>query len=524
MADYYDSYGEDNLYNRSPSAGAPQDISDPVISNEKNQQLGSDDEEQEDANDYKVGGYYFVKIGDVFNLRYHVIRKLGWGHFSTVWLCWDVTEKRFVALKILKSAAHYTEAAYDEIKLLARCKILSDVDTNGQRIVQMLDQFTIPGTENQNHVVMVFEVLGSSLLKLIIKSNYQGLPLDVVRNITKQILESLWFLHESAGIIHTDIKPENVLITMDHAEIKKMATEAIICRKKGLEMGGSAVAAVKPEQVFAHKSYTKNQKKRMRKKKKKNMKKLTEQLQDVAGIVVDTDNIPDDIMTSSRIVDNGDSPVRMENGDVSTGALSPSDFASPANEHPPYDGFDDAKSGCSEGESSTFGVKLADLGNACWVDHHFTEDIQTRQYRSLEVLIGAGYGPPADIWSLACMVFELATGDYLFEPHSSGTYSRDEDHLAHIIELLGNIPQNVFKKGKYWQEYFHKDGRLIRIQSLKPWPLIEVLKQKYNWEFEQARDFTSFLLPMLEYDQDARATAKKCLQHKWITGGGNKNC
>ena len=59
--------------------------------------------------------------------------------------------------------------------------------------------------------------------------------------------------------------------------------------------------------------------------------------------------------------------------------------------------------------------KIADLGNACWVDHHYTEDIQTRQYRALEVLLGSGYGPPADIWSTACMAFELATGKSEFQ-------------------------------------------------------------------------------------------------------------
>lgn len=91
------------------------------------------------------------------------------------------------------------------------------------------------------------------------------------------------------------------------------------------------------------------------------------------------------------------------------------------------------------------------LGSPCLQHKHFTEDIQTRQYRAVEVLIGAEYGPPADIWSTACMVclpvavphpgrltgansltlcpfqaFELATGDYLFEPHSGEDYSRDE--------------------------------------------------------------------------------------------------
>lgn len=41
---------------------------------------------------------------------------------------------------------------------------------------------------------------------------------------------------------------------------------------------------------------------------------------------------------------------------------------------------------------------------------HFTEDIQTRQYRSLEVLIGSGYSTPADIWSTACMVSDCSDG------------------------------------------------------------------------------------------------------------------
>ena len=71
---------------------------------------------------------------------------------------------------------------------------------------------------------------------------------------------------------------------------------------------------------------------------------------------------------------------------------------------------------CNGGDPLTWGplkylvnVKIADLGNACWVHHHFTEDIQTRQYRCLEVLLGASYDTPADIWSLACMVSKQLT-------------------------------------------------------------------------------------------------------------------
>jgi serine/threonine protein kinase len=42
---------------------------------------------------------------------------VGWGNFSTVYQCWDTRDRRFVAMKIVKSAVHYTEAALDEIKV-----------------------------------------------------------------------------------------------------------------------------------------------------------------------------------------------------------------------------------------------------------------------------------------------------------------------------------------------------------------------------------------------------------------------
>lgn len=52
--------------------------------------LYGSEEEQEDVAQYCRGGYHPVVIGDVFDQRYRVVRKLGWGHFSTVWLCRDI--------------------------------------------------------------------------------------------------------------------------------------------------------------------------------------------------------------------------------------------------------------------------------------------------------------------------------------------------------------------------------------------------------------------------------------------------
>lgn len=172
----------------------------------------------------------------------------------------------------------------------------------------------------------------------------------------------------------------------------------------------------------------------------------------------------------------------------------------------------------------TISVKIADLGNACWTNHHFTNDIQTRQYRSPEVILGAKWGASTDVWSMACMVsklrtqqswlalmqtqvFELMTGDYLFDPQSGTKYGKDDDHIAQIIELLGPFPKSLCLSGKWSQEIFNRKGELRNIHRLRHWALPDVLREKYHYSTEEAKSIADFLLPMLELVPEKRANA-----------------
>lgn len=59
-------------------------------------------------------------------------------------------------------------------------------------------------------------------------------------------------------------------------------------------------------------------------------------------------------------------------------------------------------------------------------------------------------------------------------------------------------------------------GELRHIHNLKRWGLYEVLMEKYEWPLEQATQFSAFLLPMMEYIPEKRASAADCLQHPWL--------
>jgi len=161
-------------------------------------------------------------------------------------------------------------------------------------------------------------------------------------------------------------------------------------------------------------------------------------------------------------------------------------------------------------------VAIVDLGNACWTHKHFSDDIQTRQYRCPEVILGADYDTAADMWSLACIVFELLTGDLLFDPRAGDGYERDEDHLAQCIELLGEFPKSVSSTGKYARNFFNRKGELKHISNLRFWPLRDVLHEKYHLSSEDADNVSSFLVPLLNTSPTKRATAWECMKGPWL--------
>lgn len=203
-----------SLPHQKAAYGIPLSRSDSSSSGEEQETTA----DEEDSEDYCKGGYHPVHVGETYNNgRYVVVRKLGWGHFSTVWLSRDTTNGKHVALKVVRSAAHYTETAIDEIKLLNKIVQANPSHPGRKHVVSLLDSFEHKGP-NGVHVCMVFEVLGENLLGLIKRWNHRGIPMPLVRQITKQVLLGLDYLHRECGIIHTDLKPENVLIEIGDVE------------------------------------------------------------------------------------------------------------------------------------------------------------------------------------------------------------------------------------------------------------------------------------------------------------------
>ncbi|KAJ1419478.1 Serine/threonine-protein kinase, active site [Sesbania bispinosa] len=472
--------------------------------------------EDEGTEDYRRGGYHAVRIGDTFNAgRYVVQSKLGWGHFSTVWLAWDTLHSRYVALKVQKSAQHYTEAAMDEITILQQ---IAEGDPDDKKcVVKLLDHFKHSGPNGQ-HVCMVFEYLGDNLLTLIKYSDYRGLPINMVKEICFHILVGLDYLHKQLSIIHTDLKPENILLLSmidPSKDPRKSGAPLILPNSKDKTVLESAAAK---DTKTANGDLIKNHKKKIKRKAKQAAHGCAEK---EASEGVEGKPETSGAVESSP---NASSAREQASSSAGTSRLSDADRAK-SKEQSNKRGSRSMRQKLLA--SVDLKCKLVDFGNACWTYKQFTNDIQTRQYRCPEVILGSKYSTSADLWSFACICFELATGDVLFDPHSGDNFDRDEDHLALMMELLGMMPRKSLwiiilrlpLGGRYSRDFFNRYGDLRHIRRLRFWPLNKVLMEKYDFSEKDASDMTDFLVPILDFVPEKRPTAGQCLLHPWMNAG-----
>ena len=579
----------------------------------------SDNSEDEGLSDYKVNGYHPVHIGEVLLERYIIMQKLGYGHFSTAWLALDTKFGNYVCIKIQKAAQQYIDAAYDEVEILQELanhnfdpawikslkeyykddpEKLKDLDkVENTKIVQLLNSFIYHG-QNGRHFCMVFEIVGVTLLELIKRYNYKGIPLPFIRIITKQILIGLDFLHRICHIIHTDLKPENVLVCLTNEEMRQIQETGHLEVEKVDKKKKTKKTNEEKSELNSTMSKTVRSGKQLRKKKYKQKKKQIKKFermglspQEIEKKLEEIEKneksknfeklIPDDAEIDEYDIDDlierprVSSVPKVNLNNNQNEKENPDDFDEEEaynmnNEegNQPYDInlmdyartlqsyvkeknriiHDDkyrkniiiqnemlskAKTDIEKSKiikelkekfsrrgpeiDPSIEVKICDLGNACWFNHHFSTIIQTRQYRSPEVLLGIEYNESSDIWSLACIIFELATGDFLFEPRKGETFSKNDDHLAQIIELVGKMPKNFALCGENSKKYFNKWGKLRRIKKLNYFPLEKVLTTKYNFKEKEAKALSDFLMPMLKYYPYKRATARELLRHPWLS-------
>lgn len=307
-----------------------------------------------------------LSVGQVIAERYKVECIIASTNFSTVAECHDMFQRKQVCLKIINNQKETFDQGLDEIKIIKSLDKICNGDLAAKYIVKMLDFFYF-----RHCLFLVYEILGENLFVINSHSELSFmLQGDNLKRIVKQILTALDFIH-SQGIIHADIKPENILLTK---KIRKQSN-------------------YKP---------------------------------------------------------------RIE-------------------------------------------IRIVDFGSSCFITDELTTYIQSKAYRSPEVMLGAAYDTKIDMWSLGCVIGEILNGDILF-------MADDIPETLYKIKLCtGEIP----KEGKLADLYVNEDGTLkddnfpSNIKTLKELALGDHL-------------LYDFLKLLLRIDPTNRPSASEALAHPWL--------
>lgn len=155
-------------------------------------------------------GHIVFKPDKNLTPRYMMLSCVGTGTFGKVIMCYDRLEHKTVAVKVIRSVDKYAVAGRNEIAVLTT--LMKHDPERRWPFVRLLSWFEYDGGESSKHIVMTFDILGPSLYDTMMRNRSSPFHIRHIRGYARQILESLAYMH-GLGIVHTDIKPENLLHT-----------------------------------------------------------------------------------------------------------------------------------------------------------------------------------------------------------------------------------------------------------------------------------------------------------------------
>lgn len=176
-------------------------------------------------------------------------------------------------------------------------------------------------------------------------------------------------------------------------------------------------------------------------------------------------------------------------------------------------------------------IKIVDFGSSCQLGQRLYQYIQSRFYRSPEVLLGLSYDMAIDMWSLGCILVEMHTGEPLFNGHN------EFDQMNKIVEVLGIPPIHMLEQGSKSRRYFDRypDGtwQIKRVKEGKKYKLPGTRRlrdilgsdtggpqsRRLNEPGHTLHDYLKFediIVRMLHYDPKLRITPIEALQHSFF--------
>ena len=520
--------------------------------------------------DLKYGNYVSIKIKKILfdeikneNKEIDFLKKIYKYNFDPEWI------------KSIKEYYKKDKYILNEINLIE--------NTN---IIQMLNSFIYePDISNDKYLCNIYEITGITLQNFFNeynnKNNKKGIPLYYLKIITKQILIGLDFIHRFGDIIHSNLNMDNILICLTKEELEIIDEIGYIYIE---EDNNNIFNNEKLIKNLDNNNNNNNQKRkneqRIIKRQEKQMEKIKinpvnknqnknisennfnfEEYYKILNEQYDNNNINnkykiEDIISRPRVssIPKIDLKNNKYNFDINNYKNEIQLYIREKrkiklNKNYLKDIF--IKNNILENDISPktrieilkklykeLIKKGPILDNDIKIKIGYFNDIikknkknkniylntkQKEKYLSPEIILGYDYNETIDIWALACIIFELATGDSLFETKRDSNFNLNENHIIKFIEILGNIPKKLIMRMKNPKIFYDIFNKITKTKNINKTNIKDILINKYNFQIKEAQELQDFLLPMLEYFPEKRISAKELLSHPWLDIYSNNN-